>query len=235
MLAPGYLGTMLTLALSLLACGAAPTHDHQTHRAAHEKHGATVHHRFDDAEEWAKVFDNPERDAWQKPEVLVGALSLAHGDAVADIGAGTGYFMPHLSRAVGAEGTVIAIDIEPNLVAHMKSRAERDGLSQVQVRLGLPDDPKLGPAEVDVVLIVDTYHHISDRIGYFGRLASTLQPGGRLVVVDFKKDPAVEHGPPVEHRLSRDTVAAELVDAGWKVAPSEDLLEAQYVIVATPG
>ena len=192
---------------------------------------ATVHHRFDDVNRWVGVFDDPARDAWQKPAELVAALALRPGDAVADIGAGTGYFNPHLAAAVGPGGTVIAVDIEPNLVLHMAARAKKDATPQVEPRLGQPDDPMLAAGEVDLILMVDTYHHISDRTAYFTRLHEAMQtPGGRLVIVDFVHDAQIPVGPPPDKRISTEQVTAELGAAGWEPVREDDaLLPYQYV------
>ena len=106
-------------------------------------HDATVHHGFDDVERWVEVFDDPGRDAWQKPEEVLAGLGVAPGMSVADLGAGTGYFTVRLARAVGAEGKVFAVDVEPKLVGYLKARAERESLPQVATVLATPDDPKL--------------------------------------------------------------------------------------------
>ena len=191
---------------------------------------ATVTHRFDDVERWAGVFDDPARDAWQKPAELVAALGLQPGDVVADIGAGTGYFNPYLARAVGADGRVIAVDIEPNLVLHMAARAKKEATPQVEARLGLPGDPMLARGEVDLILIVDTFHHVSDRVAYFSALRGALRtPGGRLVVVDFLKEGEIPVGPPPAARIAADQVTAELGAAGWEPVDDHDaLLPYQY-------
>ena len=105
---------------------AAPAPAAEIH-AVHEDgtHGEMVAGRsFANAEQWAKLFDDPGRDAWQKPVELVAALELAPGMTVADIGAGTGYLEGHLAAAVGAEGRVIAIDSEPAMVEYMKARVQ---------------------------------------------------------------------------------------------------------------
>lgn len=229
---------MITL-LFLLACGpsAEVPHAHAAepeHR--HEHHGhddATVHHRFDDAEKWAKVFDDPERDAWQKPQDVVAAMRIESGMAVSDIGAGTGYFNPHLSRAVGPDGQVIAIDIEQSLVDHMAERAKTEGTSNVVPRLGQPDDPGLKPAEVDRVLLVDTYHHISDRLAYFGALRQTLRPDGQLIVVDFKPG-ELPVGPGPDHKIAPDQVEDELKRCGWTTSRDDETLPYQWIVVAEP-
>jgi SAM-dependent methyltransferase len=190
-----------------------------------------MHHRFEDADQWSKVFDDPARDAWQEPAELVASLQLQPGQSVADIGAGTGYFERHLAAAVGPTGRVIAIDIEPDMVAHLSERARREETPQVEARLGAPDDPKLAPGEVDLVLLVDTYHHVDDRVAYFGRLKAALRPGGRLVVVDFRPDGDPAIGPPLAHRLTPDQVRDELGRAGWTPLAAPDLLPQQYVLV----
>lgn len=211
----------------------APGETHTVHGRHH--HGgdhATVDHSFADAEKWSEVFDDPERDAWQKPAVLVGALDIKAGSTVADIGAGTGYFNPHLSAAVGPDGHVIAVDIEASLVEWMTKRAARDGTPNVSPRLGAADDPGLKPAEVDLILLVDTYHHIGDRVDYFTRLRQTVRPGGRLVVVDFKPGD-LPVGPPEGHRIPEAKVVEELVAAGWTDSGGLDLLPYQFVRVVS--
>ncbi len=221
---------------------AAPSHDpephgelgHGTHHGAHAGHddGATTHHRFDDVERWTAVFDNPERDAWQRPAELIAALELQAGSTVADIGAGTGYFNPHLAAAVGPEGKVIAIDVEQTLVDHMNARALTEQTRQVEARLGAFADPGLKPGEADVVMLVDTYHHIDGRRDYFRRLATTLRPGGRLVIVDFRPG-ELPVGPPAGHKLPAEVVRSELAAAGYTHTASLDVLPHQYVEVFT--
>jgi predicted methyltransferase len=190
-----------------------------------------MNHRFDDAEKWSKVFDDPARDAWQRPAELVAALQLAPGSTVADVGAGTGYFEPHLAAAVGPTGKVLAVDVEPTLIEHLRVRGAREGWATVEPRLGAVDDPGLRPGEVDAVLLVDVYHHIDGRVDWFRRLAPALRPGGRLIVVDFDPASDDDHGPPQDHRLPADVVERELTEAGWTLAASPAVLPHQYVRV----
>lgn len=204
--------------------GEAPRqHHHKPHHAQSE-----MQHRFNDPSRWAAVFDAPERDAWQKPAELVAALDLPSGSAVADVGAGTGYFMPHLVEAVGPEGTVYAVDVEASMVDHLARRAVSAGYTNVQAILGEYTDPKLDPQSVDRILIVDTYHHIQDREDYFRRLRDAVRPGGQLIIVDFTLE--TERGPPVQHRLAPEVVVEEMAAAGWTAAGSLDILPDQYVL-----
>jgi predicted methyltransferase len=191
-------------------------------------------HSFADVDHWVSVFDDPARDAWQKPDELVRALGLDPGMRVADLGAGTGYFSRRLSEAVGTAGTVFAVDVEPALVVHLRERAEKEGTPNVVPILASTDNPRLPGGTVDLVLVADTYHHIDDRIGYFRRLGERLAPGGRVAVVDWekRKTPA---GPDVAHRLARETVVEEMKAAGYALAGEPHVLEQQYVLIFRRG
>ena len=214
--------------------------EHAEHAEKHANHGKhdgheghdTKHHRFDDPEKWAEVFDDPERNAWQQPAKVVAALDLSPGMTVADVGAGTGYFNPHLAAAVGPEGQVIALDLEQSMVDYMTERATRDGTPQVEARTVAGDDPGLAAASVDRILVNNTWHHLPGRTAYAGKLAAALKPGGKLVVVDFSK--ASEKGPPKKERLTPSEVTAEVTPAGFTLAQQVDLPD-QYVLVYTSG
>ena len=206
-------------------------HGHNPHPADHTC--PTADHRFDDPAKWAKVFDDPARDAWQKPKVVVQALALAPGDKVADIGTGTGYFVPHLASAV-PKGHVFAIDVEPKLLKHVKKRATAAKLSNVSTVLADKNDPKL-PRGVNVVLLVDTYHHIGKRMDYFRGVQTKLAPKGRVVIVDFRMG-KLPVGPPDSHKLPSKTVQQEMTTAGYALCSDRDILPHQYVLVfARPG
>lgn len=191
-------------------------------------HAKGMHHRFDDPEAWAKVFDDPARDAWQRPTDVVAAMKIAPGATIADLGAGTGYFLPHLAKAVGPTGKVIALDVEPKMVDYMKQRAAKAGLANVEARVVEKGDPGLAVASVDHVLVVDTWHHLDQRLLYAGKLAKALRPGGTVVVVDFTL--TSEKGPPKAHRLSAETVASELAAGGLTTRIVPVGLPEQYVV-----
>jgi predicted methyltransferase len=187
-------------------------------------------HRFERAADWVAAFDDPARDAWQKPAEVVQLSAIAPGMHVADIGAGTGYFLPHLSRAVGAQGVVHALDVEPDMVRHMTERTRREGLANVQARVIPTNDPGLAPASVDRVLVVDTWHHIDARVDYSKKLLAGLKPGGRLLVVDFTLESG--KGPPAKHRIAPEAVISELTQAGFRAElVADETLPDQYVVV----
>ena len=185
---------------------------------------------FSGIERWVERFEDPEREAWQQPERVVAALGLERGDVVADVGAGTGYFVPWLSAAVGDSGTVFAADVEPDMVEYLRERADRQDLVNVVPVLCSYDDPRLPAHSTDVVLFVNTWHHVEDRVAYAERLRDDLRPGARLVLVDYDKNPERPHGPPPEHCLSPEEAIAELEQAGWWLTKRHDFLRWQYVL-----
>jgi len=194
---------------------------------------ATSHRSFDDVGHWSAVFDDPTRAAWQKPAELVAVLQLRPGMTVADLGAGTGYFSRYLSTAVGPAGTVFALETEPNMVTRLRERSESEHTANVVPVLASFDNPRLPTGSVDVVLIVDTFHHIDDRLPYLRNLAKALKPGGRVAIVDWEKR-QLPVGPPADHKLAREQVIAEMESSGYALREAPALLPYQYVLVFTP-
>lgn len=192
---------------------------------------ATVHHRFDDADRWARRFENPGRDAWQRPERVVELLELREDSKIADIGAATGYFPVRFAR-VATRGVVYGVDIEAAMVNYLNLRALREELPNLVSLVCDPDDPRI-PEAVDVIFICNTYHHIDDRIAYFERLQSSLREGGRLVIVDFRKGD-LPVGPKDEHKLAATAVVEELRAAGYRLELREEL-PYQYLLILTPS
>lgn len=184
---------------------------------------------FSNTPRFAQAFDDPQRDVWQRPDEVIARLGLEPGSIVADLGSGTGYFVPRLSRAVGPSGRVLALDVEPNMVEHVRERAQKAGLVNVESRKVPYDDPGLAPASVDRVLIVNTWHHIDQRVEYSRKLARALRPGGEVWIVDFTLD--AQRGPPAKHRLSAQQVVQELEQASFaaEVVEPEGLPE-QYLV-----
>jgi SAM-dependent methyltransferase len=217
------------LARVAVAQGPAEHKKHEGHHEGQSGHGGPLVHGFAKAEDWVKKFEGPERDAWQKPQQVVAALGDVLGKTVVDLGAGTGYFLPHLQRAVGETGKVVALDREPDMVRHLRARVTREKLATVEVRKVEGDDPGLAQSSVDRVLIVDVWHHIPERTAYAKKLAAALKPGGAIYVVDFTM--ASKHGPPKQHRLKPVEVVKELKDAGLAAEEQKSALTDQYIVV----
>jgi SAM-dependent methyltransferase len=217
------------LLLLLPALLAAPAWGEAGHAPGHHRQDrATATHDFEDVGHWVSVFDDPARDAWQKPAQVAEALQLRPGSVVADVGAGTGYFVPYWSRAVGERGAVFAVDVEPGLVAHLRDRAEKEATANVVPILGSAGNPRLPPAVVDVAVLVNTYHHIDLRRDYFRRFRRFLAPEGRLVIVDWRAEGEMPVGPPLDHRVPAAQVVEELAAAGYVPVGSFDFLPYQY-------
>ena len=205
------------LALTLaLAAGLATAQSPSTHE-----------HTFSGAERWAHVFDDPARDAWQKPHEVIQALAPKPDAVVADIGSGTGYFAVRLANMVPG-GRVYGVDVEPDMVKYLAERAKREKRANVVAVAGAPDDPRL-PEKVDLILLVDVFHHIDARERYFRKLQGYLKPGGRIAIIDFRLD--APEGPPRAARIAPEQVKAEMKAAGYASAAEHGFLPRQYFLV----
>lgn len=183
-------------------------------------------HHFKDADHWAKVFDDPKRDAWQRPHEVIQALALPPDAVVADIGAGTGYFALRLSHML-PQGRVYAVDAEPAMARHLAERAKREQRGNLTAIVASPDDPKL-PAPIDLALLVNVYHHIGTGVAYFRRLHGSLKPNGRVAILDFTPDSP--DGPPRSARVPAEQVIAEMKQAGYRVLREHRFLPQQFFI-----
>lgn len=191
---------------------------------------STHQHSFEDAKRWAHVFDDPARDAWQKPHEVIEALALAPGAVVADLGSGTGYFAVRLANMV-SKGRVYGVDVEPAMVKHLAERAQREKRANLVSIAGAPDDARL-PEKVDLALLVDVYHHIEAREAYFRKLKGSLRPGARVAVIDFRLDSP--EGPPRAARIAPEKVVAEMQAAGYALERRHEFLPRQYFLVFRP-
>jgi ubiquinone/menaquinone biosynthesis C-methylase UbiE len=179
-------------------------------------------HHPPSSEEYAKVLEDPTRDKWQKPHEVIMALELKPAEAIADIGAGTGYFARRFALHAGK---VYAVDIDEKLLAKMREKAP----ANLETILASPDDPRLGPQSVDTIFFCNVLHHIENRGAYYAKLAKALKTGGRIVVVDFHKK-GLPVGPPPSMKLSDQEVIAEFGKAGFRLSKRVDTLPYQYFL-----
>lgn len=220
----------------LLGCTQPGSHPHDSDHSPTDGGAlfrATSTHDFADVDRWKTVFENPERDRWQRPADVVRALAIEPGSVVADLGAGTGYFLPYLVEATGAAGAVLACEVEPNLVSHLQARAEAASWTTVRPILSAADDSRIPRSSADLVLIVDTYHHIDHRRRYFERLADSLTAEGRVAVIDWSTG-EIPVGPPPKHRIARDQVMTEMELSGYELIEESELLPYQYFLIFRP-
>lgn len=204
--------------LFVLACALAPAAAQTPHSHQHGFHGA---------ENWAHVFDDPKRDATQKPHQVIQALALKPDAIVADIGSGTGYFAVRLAHFV-PQGRVYGADIEPDMVKHLAERAKREKLDNLVAIAAAPDDARL-PEKVDLALLVNVYHHIADRAPYLKKLKASMKPGGRIAIIDFRMDSPA--GPPKSARLAPQKIRDELAGAGFTLREEHAFLPQQHFLV----
>jgi len=217
------------------ASGAEPSNaepaGHQ-HGGGHQ-HGAGhgFHKDFSDAKAFSASFDNPERDLWQQPEAVLDLMKIAPSSTVVDLGAGTGYFVPRLSRRVGAQGKVLALDVEPKMVEFLEKRVQENKLANVEPRVVATDDPQLTPGSVSRILIVNTWHHIGERPSYAKKLAAALDATGEVWIVDFTLE--AKKGPPAEYRIPAEQVVRELEQGGLRAQLVDpEPLPDQYIVQA---
>jgi len=177
------------------------------------------------------AYSGLQRDLWQQPARVIETLAIARGSSVADLGAGGGYFTFRLADAVGPSGTVYAVDVDPDMLSYLRKRALDEKRANVVVIDAALDDPKLPDASVDLVLIVNTYHHIGERTAYFERVKRALRPEGRLAVIE----PTGTTGFAAGHSTTRETIRAELNAAGYTETASYDFLERQSFLIFTPS
>lgn len=194
-------------------------------------HGAPRHHQgaFADPKMFETRWNHPERDRWQHPEEIIAALALTPGATIADIGAGTGYMVAHLSQAVGNSGTVIAIDAEPAMITYLTSRRQNLGPARIEPRQVSAESPDLQAESVDGVMTLNTWHHVNERAVYARNVHAGLKRGGRFVVVDYDVD--AELGPPKELRLAPARVVKELAAGGFRVEIARESMPHHYMIV----
>jgi len=167
--------------------------------AKHGMHPADLR-PFKDTEKYISYLERPERAKWQKPEAIVAALGLAGNETVVDVGAGSGYFSFRLARVL-PRGTVIATDIEPEMIRHVHHKAMREGIQNLRAVLSEAEDPGI-PPEADLVFVCDVLHHVPNQSVWLGKVAREMKSGARLALVEFKEG-KLPQGPPENLKLSR--------------------------------
>lgn len=183
------------------------------------------------------IFEDPQRDAWQRPDQVVDALPVPGKNAViADIGAGSGYFTRRLAQQV-PEGRVYAVDVDGEFEDYLLEHRETWGTPNIEPHLALYHDPMLPPGAIDLVFSANTYAFIRQRVTYFKRVRSTLTERGRLALVEFRPDanPPADIAPAAEFRVSVEQAKKELAEAGFEVESEMTFLEHQWFLVLRPA
>ena len=175
-----------------------------------------------DIDVWVERLETEGRETYDFRTEIVASMGLIPGQAVADIGAGTGLFEPLLAAGVGLQGKVYAVDIVPKFIAHIDAKAAERGLSQIEARLGDERSIGLPAGSVDVVFICDAYHHFENYEAMLASIHAALRPGGKLVIVDFDRIEGESEDFVLVHiRASKEQFTAEIETSGFRF--TEDL------------
>jgi ubiquinone/menaquinone biosynthesis C-methylase UbiE len=197
---------------------------------AHDNNHANKHMHKSSHEELVLRFEDPERDLWQKPELVMKLISPLKDQTVIDIGVGSGYFSAHLLVA-GAK--VTGADVDEKFLEFCRKRFSNPSFRTLKIAY---DDPRMAPSSFDMAFTSNTYHHIENRVDYLKKVGAGLKASGRLVILDFKAIPEgkSKFGPPQSMRLSAETVIAELQKAGFeKISVNEKHFSEHYMVIAT--
>jgi len=179
-----------------------------------------------------KNYEDPDRKSWQNPQLVIEKLGDLSGKTIADIGAGTGYFTFRLAPFAQK---VIAIDIDSRFLSYIEDKRDESPeeiYEKIEIRLSQPEDPLLNNSETDIVLIVNTFHFINNRIDYLKKIKQGIREGGKLVIVDFKEG-SMPVGPSENTKIPPSTVVDEVMKAGFgEVNVDLTSLQYQYIVIA---
>jgi len=176
--------------------------------------------------EWITRLERPDRIPGLKREDVVRCLALKPGDVIADIGAGTGAYSMAFAKAVGPTGTVLAVDIWPELLSYIEVKAKRENLLNVRGVLAARDDPRLQTQHVDVAFFHDVFHNVNDREAYLRVLASYLKPGGRIAIIEQEfDDPIAKKWDKPEDRITNGQLTAWMANVGFRQIASFDIFQ----------
>jgi len=181
----------------------------------------------------ADWLERSERDDEEAPDVALNVLKIPKGAWVADIGAGSGFITERLAARVGPSGRVFANDVQPQMLQMLARRLATKKITNVTLVQGAVDDPKLDPASVDLEIMVDVYHELSQPQAMLRHLREALKPGGRLVLLEYRKeDPTV----PIkfEHKMSVAEAKMEVEAEGFTLSKVDQALPRQHILIFTP-
>jgi len=178
----------------------------------------------------AAWLERDEREREERTDLLVRALPLRPGMVVADIGAGTGYLSRRMAPAVMPGGKVWAIDVQPEMIERLQASAKREGLTQIEARLGAVDDVRLPANSVDLAVMLDVYHELAYPYEVMTSVLKALKPGGRVVFVEYKaEDPRVPIKP--LHKMSEAQIRREAAAFALDWERTVSTLPWQHVVV----
>lgn len=193
--------------------------------------GINRNYQNPDVSQWRGIFERDGREVWDRREDIIRHLRLRTGQAVADIGSGTGFFTALIAREVGPTGVVFAVDIAANFVAASVRRGRDLGLGNLVGVVNDPHSVRLADNSIDLAFISDTYHHFEYPRSTLRSIRSALRPGGEMVVIDFKRMPGISSPWVMGHvRAGEDVVTAEIESEGFELVERLDFMQTQYYL-----
>jgi len=185
-----------------------------------------THQDLTDAATWIKRLERPERISGLRVKEVISCLKLKPGDVVADIGSGVGAFTLSFAKAVAPSGKALAVDIWPDLLNHVKAKAKKESVSNLQTVLSEPENPNLPKNKVDVAFFHDVFHNTNDREAYLRVLAADLKPGGRVAIVEQEfDDPIAKKWDPEEDRIKKEQVKLWMDNVGFHFVGEYDIFQ----------
>lgn len=180
----------------------------------------------------AAWLERPERVIEEQPDKVIEMMELKPGNAVADVGVGTGFFARRMAKLVGTEGTVYGVDVQPEMLELLKDYSTRDGVGEiVKPILGTDNGTGLPDASVDWILLVDTYHEFQDPKAMLADMRRSLKPGGKIALIEYRLDGETAQHIKVEHRMSIKQVLSEWNPAGFELIDLHEFLPSQHYFI----
>ena len=193
--------------------------------------GINSYYQNPDWQQWVNTFERPGREVYDKRAAIVAASGVSPGMSVADIGAGTGLFTRLFADRVGPDGRVYAVDISSTFVENILRSADGLGYDNVVGVVNSARDVALDAEVLDLAFLVDTYHHFEYPASMLASIHKALRPGGRLIVIDFRRDPRFSSRWVMGHvRAGRETVIEEISRAGFRLIDDKPLLRTNYFL-----
>ncbi len=172
----------------------------------------------------------PERVAEENPDGAIDALNLKPGMTIADLGSGVGYMTLRMAKRVGPTGKIYGVDLQPGMLAELEKNAKANSVTNVVPILGELADPKLPAGQIDLILMVDVYHEVSQPQAMLRKIRQALKPDGRLVLLEYRaEDPSIPINP--EHKMTVDQVRREIEPEGFRLLDPIETLPRQHLLI----
>lgn len=179
----------------------------------------------------APWLEREERPQEEDTDQLMSLLPIEPGDTVVDLGCGSGYFARRMSSLVGPEGNVLCVDIQPEMLQIARTLAKQNDIRNLSTVLSTPDDPKLPEGEIDLILLVDVYHEMTDPASMLAHMREALSPTGVVALVEFRLEGETASHIKIEHRMSVEQVEKEWLSAGYELVKLHESLPTQHLFL----